>query len=286
MRLLEINRPVHRPCSAFPRAAGRLRAATLLGLILAAPCAGLFAQPMIEANAVLTSQSGPVEVLDAAGNVRHVKPRSALMPEALQWSTGPDGRAYLTFSNGTAVGLGASTQLRFLEYRQQPFTPEKAGFRYEPSTSRLRFSLERGEIAVVCQRVSPVSDIRVDLPYGSLRIQRGIASIRYDQTGLHLAMIEGNLTYDYPGGEEREFVSAGSSVRISAQSAKRGEVADRRPLEELFAETAQLHKAAQNASRRVLFRANAGTGAPPEPALVVRPVAYEQPSPRPYEFRE
>lgn len=241
---------------------------------------------MIEANAVLTSQSGTIKIRDASGQNRRIEPRVSMNPTGLQWSTENNAQAFLAFSNGAAIGIGESTRLRFLDYEQTPFGPEKAGFSYEPSKSKLILALESGEIALVCQRLSPISELRVQLPQGSLRLHRGIAHIRYDQTGLYLAMIEGNLTYNYPGEAAREFVSAGSLIRISDQSAQRQRVAARMPIDALTAEAGQLHQAATHASRRVFFQANTGTGGPPEPLMVVSPADYEQPSPRPYEFKE
>lgn len=241
---------------------------------------------MIEGSAVLTSQSGTIEVVDDSGRNRPVEPRISLDPVGMQWTTGNNAQAFLALSNGTAIGIGESTRLQIMDYKQGPFGPEKEGFSYEPSTSNLSLKLESGEIALICQRLSPISELRVYLPNGSLRIHRGIAHIRYDQTGLHLAMVEGNSTYYYPGEAAREFVSGGSLIRISDPSAQRQQVADRLSIDALSAEAVQLHQAATHASRRVLFQANTETGAPPEPIMVVNPQYYEQPSPRPYEFKE
>lgn len=241
---------------------------------------------MIEGNAVLTSQSGTPQILDESGQNRSVKPRISLLPTGLQWATGKDTQAFLALSNGAAIGIGESTRLRFLNYQQRPFASEKEGFSYEPSTSTLSLELESGELALVAQRISPISELRVSLPQGSLRVHRGIAHIRYDQTGLHIAMIEGNLTYDYPGETAREFVSGGSIIRISDRSAQRREVASRGLIDVLPADAVQLHQAATHASRRVLFQANAETATPPEPVMVVNTEYFNQPSPRPYEFKE
>lgn len=247
---------------------------------------GLHAQAMIEGNAVLTSRNGTIRIADQAGQIRSVEPRTGFNPNGVQWGNENNARAFLALSNGSAIGIGGSTRLRFIDYQQVSFGADKTSFSYEPSTSRLTLELETGEIALACQRLSPISDIRVGLPYGSLRIHRGIAHIRYGSTGLHLAMIEGNLTYYYPGSDAREFVAAGSIIRISDQSARRQQVAERMSMDTLSAEAVELYQAATHASRRVHFQANAETGAPPEPLMVVSPDYYEQASPRPYEFKE
>jgi len=241
---------------------------------------------MIKGSAVLTSQSGTIEVVDDSGRNHPIEPRVSLDPVGMQWTTGNNAHAFLAFSNGTALGIGKSTHLRIPDFMQRPFGPETEGFSYEPSTSKLTVELVSGELALVAQRVSPVSEFRVHLPYGSLRVHRGIAHIQYNETGLYLAMIEGNSTYYYPGDTAREFVSAGALIRISDQSAQRQQVADRLSIDALSAEAVRLHQAATHASRRVLFQANTETGAPPEPLMIVSPDYYEQPSPRPYEFNE
>lgn len=281
-----IDRYDPRPHRQLRAVAAALRVAVqvVLGSLFLAE--GLSARAMIEGNAVVTSWIGSVDVTDASGGKRAIQPRAPLSPSGLHWSTANDAGAFLALSNGTAVGIGASTRLQIIEFQQKTFGPEKAGFDYEPSESAVLLELKSGEIALSCQRLSPVSDFRVRLPHGSLRIHRGIVHLRYDSTGLHIAMIEGNLTYYYPDETTREFISAGTLLRISEQSAQRQQVANRGSLEALSAEAVQLHRATTHASQRVFFKANATTGQAPEPVLVVRPEYFEQASPRPYEFKD
>ncbi len=247
---------------------------------------GLSAQAIIEGNALVTSWNGSVEVIDASGEKRAIQPRLPFSPSGLHWNSAKDAGAFIAFSNGTALGIGANTRLQIIDFQQKPFGPEKAGFDYEPSESKLMLELKSGEIALSCQRLSPISDLRVRLPYGSLRVHRGTVLLRNDSTGLHIAVIEGNLTYDYPDESTREFVSAGTLLRISEQSARRREIADRGSLDALSAEAVQLHRATTHASRRVLFKANAASGQAPEPVLVLRPEYFKQTSPRPYEYND
>jgi hypothetical protein len=286
MNTRRINRQGTRQSSGAASVVNWQPAVWLLLLTALSTPHDLPAQSAIRANAVLTSQSGTVRVSDASGQAYPVEARSSLLAGGLAWHTEEKSEAFLVFSNGTALGIGQSTRIRVLEYQQRPFSKEKAGFSYEPSTSKLSLALDRGEIVLVCERLSPVSELRLDLPQGSLRIHRGVAHIRYDQTGLHIAMIAGNLTYDYPGGTAREIISAGSRIRISDQSAQRREIAEQGPLAELPADASAFYQATQHASRRVFFQANAGTAAPPRPLIVTDADFYEQPSPRPYEFKE
>lgn len=278
---------MHRPSiqRQSPRRPRALRPVLVAFAVLLLPF-DLRAQRMIEGNAVLTSRSGSIQVVENSGQTRSVEPRAGFNPNGLQWTTANNAQAFLAFSNGATLGIDESTRFSILDYKQQPFGPAKEGFSYEPSTSKLTIELESGQLALVARQISPISEVRVLLPHGSLRIHRGIAHIHYNQMGLHVAMIEGNLTYYYPGGTAREFISGGALVRISDQSAQLQQVAARLTVEALSAEAMQLHQAAAHASRRVRFKANIETDNPPEPQLVIRQQYYQQPSPRPYEFKK
>ncbi|TVP76788.1 MAG: hypothetical protein EA353_11575 [Puniceicoccaceae bacterium] len=259
--------------------------ACLTGLITALAPGPLQAEVQIDGNAVMTSRSGPVDFRDAAGTERSVQPRKAFLPAELEWITPKGSQAFFTFSNGTALGIGDATRLRCLEYRQRPFPSEMEGFEYEPSTSVLTLELESGRIALAAPQLSAVSQLVVRVPHGTLRLHRGIAVIQYDEDGLHLRVIEGNLSYHYPDNQGREFVSGGQYIRISDQSARRQQVAERRSLEDLPSGIERLHLATQHARTRVLFKANAAGTEPPQAFMVVSSDYYQQASPRPYEFK-
>jgi hypothetical protein len=169
-------------------------------------------------------------------------------------------------------------------YTQRPFDKEDQILGLEASVSNLKLHLIEGEIAVASNRLSPLSNLRIQLPKGELRLHKGTCLIRLDATGLHITAFEGNLTYYYPDGESREFVSAPKGIRISDQSIERLQVAEVTSAEWLELEQARFCQAAQHASTRVIFQANEATKRPPEPILIVRPQYFQQTYLRPYQF--
>lgn len=246
----------------------------------------LQAQTMIEGSAIVTSRSGSVSAIDASGEGVSTASHEILDPVGLTLSTKKDARIFLTFSNGVAVALNEASVVRCIDYTQRPFDKEDQALDLEPSESNLKLRLIDGQIAVASSRLSPISDLRIQLPKGELRLHKGTCLISLDATGLHITAYEGNLTYYYPDSQSREFVSAPKCIRISDQSMERQRVAKTSAVESLEVEQIRFCQAAQHASKRVTFQANDLTGLPPEPVLIVRPQYFQQPSFRPYQFEE
>jgi hypothetical protein len=241
---------------------------------------------MIEGSAIVTSRSGSVSAIDASGERVSAASHEILDPVGLTLSTKKDARIFLTFSNGIAVALNAASVVQCTDYTQRPFDKEDQALGLEPSESNLKMRLIDGQIAVASNRLSPLSDLRVKLPKGELRLHKGTCLISLDLTGLHITAFEGNLTYYYPDGESREFISAPKIIRISDQSMERQKVAEIRTMDSLGIEQVHFCQAAQHASKRVTFQANESTKLPPEPVLIVRPQYFQQPNFRPYQFVE
>lgn len=239
---------------------------------------------MVEGSAIVTSRSGKVSAIDAAGEQVSAASHATLRPAGLKLSTIKDARIFLTFSNGTALALNEESAVQCAAYTQRPFSKEDQILGLEPSVSNLKLRLIEGEIAVASKRLSPLSNLRIQLPKGELRLHKGTCLIRLDTTGLHITAFEGNLTYYYPDGESREFVSAPKGIRISEQSIERLHVAEVTSADWLEEEQVRFCRAAQHASKRVIFRANEATKRAPEPVLIVRPQYFEQAYFRPYQF--
>lgn len=246
----------------------------------------LQAQTMIEGSAIVTSRSGSVSAIDASGEPVSVASHEMLHPVGLTLSTIKDARIFLTFSNGIAVALNEASLVQCVDYTQRLFDKEDQALGLEPSTSNLKLRLIDGQIAVASNRLSPLSDLRIQLPKGELRLHKGTCLISLDTIGLYITAYDGNLTYYYPDSESREFVSAPKSIRISDQSSERLQVAEASTVESLEIEQVRFCQAAQHASRRVTFQANDSTKLPPEPVLIVRPQYFQQPDLRPYQFEE
>ena len=246
----------------------------------------LQAQTMIEGSAIVTSRSGSVSAINASGERVSTASHEILHPVGLTLSTKKDARIFLTFSNGVAVALNEASVVQCIDYTQRPFDKEDQALDLEPSESNLKLRLIDGQIALASSRLSPISDLRIQLPKGELRLHKGTCLISLDATGLHITAYEGNLTYYYPDNKSREFVSAPKGIRISDQSMERQRVAKASTVESLEVEQIRFCQAAQHASKRVTFQANDSTRLPPKPVLIVRPPYFQQPYFRPYQFKE
>ena len=256
-------------------------------LILLCLCApATLSAEMIDGSAIVTSRSGSVSATNASGDRVSVNARNILQPTGLQLATQEDGRIFLTFSNGVAIALDAGTSIECREYTQRPFNKKEQSQGLEPSISKFLLKFSQGQIGIASNRLSPLSELRIEMPEGEIRFHKGTSLISYDSTGLHISAIEGSLTYYYPDGNSRVFISAPKSVRISDQSMARNQIAETTSSELLEAPAKQFCQAVQHASKRVLFEANDATGLPPVPVLIVRPEYFEQPAKRPYQFKD
>jgi hypothetical protein len=241
---------------------------------------------MIDGSAMVTSRMGKVSATDQKGEAVSVNARDTVLPSGLKLDTDDNGQIFLTFSNGVALGLDVSSSIECRQYTQRPFNQQELSRGLEPSISKLLLNFTRGQIAIASNRLSPLSELRIQLQQGEIRLHKGSCLISYEPTGLQITAFEGNLTYYYPGASAREFVSAPKSIRISPQSMSRKQVAESRSTESLTAEQLQLCKATQHASKRVLFEANQDTMSPPIPFLITRPAYFEKPSMRPYQLKD
>jgi hypothetical protein len=241
---------------------------------------------MIEGSAIVTSRSGSVSAIEASGEEVSIASREILHPVGLTLSTTEDARIFITFSNGIAVALNESSLVQCVDFTQRLFDKEDQALGLEPSVSNLKLRLIDGQIAVASNRISPLSDLRIQLPKGELRLHKGTCLINLDEVGFNITAYEGNLTYYYPDGDSREFVSAPRGIRISDQSMERQKVAEVSTVKSLEIEQVSFCQAAQHASKRVTFQANDSTKLPPEPVLIVRPQYFQQPDFRPYQFVE
>ena len=246
----------------------------------------LKAQTMIKGSAIITSRSGSAHAKDASGERVSTASHEILLPSGLTLSTTKDAYIFLTFSNGVALAMNEESVVQCTDYTQRPFDKEDQVRNLEPSVSNLKLRMIEGQIAIASNQLSPLSELRIQLPKGELRLHKGCCLIRLNTTGLHITAYEGNLIYYYPNSQSREFVSAPKGIRISEQSMERLQVAENTSVETLKAEQAHFCQAAQHASKRVTFRANESTKLPPEPVLIARPEYFQQPEFRPYLFKK
>jgi hypothetical protein len=250
-------------------------------------CAPLHGDEMINGSAIVTSRSGQIKAISSEGQHLGADLHDVLTPTGLRLSTGAKSRFFLTLSNGVAFALDASSSLHFEQYTQRPFTLEEQTLGLEPSVSHLKVHFESGQIAIASNRFSPLSELRVQLPIGELRLHKGTCLIRYEEaTGLQITALDGNLTYYYPEGSERAFIAAPKGVRISRQSAARNQIAETFTADTLPKDASHLSQAAQHASKRVTFEANIDSRMPPKPILIVPPDILHKPPLRSYSFND
>lgn len=243
------------------------------------------AEEMSEGIAVATGIKGSIQIKDADGQSTQPELHDTLILNASTIETGKNAHIFFALSNGTGVGIGQNSEVTFESFIQKPFTEKKESLSYEPSVSILTIRLVTGRLAIVSNKLSPLSQARVHLPTGELRIHSATCIVQNDDIGAHITACEGTLTYHYPDGESREFIVEPQSIRISPQSAMLGKVTESTLLTTLPEAIDQFAKATQHASKRVFFKAGYN-GNPPRPVLIASPAYFDQPVDRPYEFNE
>jgi hypothetical protein len=243
------------------------------------------AEEMIEGIAVATSVKGSVRINNANGQSAQPEQHDALILNGSAVTTGKNAHIFFALSNGMGVGIGQNSEVLFETYVQRPFTAKKETLSYEPSVSILSIRLVTGSLSIVSNKLSPLSQARVHMPTGELRIHSAICIVEYDDRGAHITACDGTLTYYYPDGEKREFIVEPQSIRISPQSALLGKVTESTTLTSLPEAIQQFATATQHASKRVFFQAS-HDGKQLRPVLVAPPAYFDQPVDRPYEFNE
>jgi hypothetical protein len=183
------------------------------------------------------------------------------------------------------IGIGENSAVRFETFIQQPFTEKSERLSHEPSRSILSVRLINGDLAVVSNNLSPLSEARVLLPTGELQIHSATCIIQYNDMGAQITAYKGLLTYKYQDRKHRELIVDPQSIRISPQSAMLGEVTESMTLSSLPRAIEQFSQATQHASKRVFFKAGLN-GHLPRPVLIASPTYLDQPANRPYGFNE
>lgn len=243
------------------------------------------AEEMAEGIAVATSIQGRIEIENTTGHNAHLKLHDALTLNASTVKTGKGAHVFFALSNGMSIGIEENSEVVFETFTQKPFSKDRERLSYEASVSILSIRLITGNLAVVSNKLSPLSQARVYLPSGELRIHSATCIVQNNQMGAHITACEGNITYYYPNGEGREFIVKPQSIRIKPQSAKFGKITENTTLSSLPEAIDRFAKATQHASKRVFFKAGYD-GHPPRPVLIAPPAYFDLPVDRPYEFND
>lgn len=243
------------------------------------------AEEMAEGIAFATSIQGSVQIEDAESYSTQPKLHDTLTLNACTVETGKNAHIFLALSNGMGIGIGEKSAVLFESFVQKPFTNKRERLSNEPSRSILSIRLINGDLAVVSNNLSPLSEAHVFLPTGELQIHSAACIIQYNNMGAQISAYSGLLTYKYPDPKQRELIINPQSIRISPQSAVLGEVTENMTLSSLPKAIEQFAQATQHASTRVFFKAG-HNGHPPRPVLIASPTHLNQAVKRPYEFNK
>ena len=241
------------------------------------------ADEMIEGIAIATSIRGSIQIETADEQRIHLKLHDELTLNATTIKTGKKAHLYFALSNGMGIGISENSEIIFETYLQRPFPPTRERISHEPSVSILSIRLTSGSIAIASNELSPLSQARIYLPTGELRIHSATCIVQNDTLGTHITACEGTITYYYPDGESREFIVEPQSIRISPQNAKLGKVSKVSTLNTLPKALERFAQATEHASQRVFFEASYD-GKLLCPTLITSPTYFNQSTERPYVF--
>lgn len=235
--------------------------------------------------ALVTTARGDVTFTTSSGKARQAELHAVETLTGIEVTSGKEGYAFFSLSNGSALGIHNNSQVRFESYQQRPFPPEKESFEYEASHSKLIVHLVEGSLSFSAERLSPLSAIIIKLPIGQIETYKASGRVVYDERGALITITSGIVSYDYPGIEEEEFINGPNQVRISKQSAALGRIAESSPESAPSRElTERLVQATHRANQRAIFKVPSDEAAIPRPVLVAKPEALQKPTPRPYNY--
>jgi hypothetical protein len=236
--------------------------------------------------ALVTSHQGEVTIQSAEGKIRAAELHAVETLTGLEITSADGDYIFFSLSNGIGLGVYGNSRVHFKHYQQRPFPAEKENLEYEPTLSKLNVELLEGSLIFSAEHLSPLSEIVIQLPQGQVQISRGSGRVHYGGSDALISITSGIITYSYPNTSEQEFIHAPNQVRISDASARRGRIVESKsiasdPASEV---TKHLVDAARHASERVAFRVVGAGASIPQPVLVAKPKALQQPSPRPYRY--
>ncbi len=148
--------------------------------------------------------------------------------------TGPNSRATLAFSNGTAIEIEPNTYFSINQFLQEPFKPDAinlATAKTEPTTSITQMTLKKGSIAGDVRKLNAGSKMEIQTPVGTAGI-RGtkfkltITSVSADGSFVgSLSVPEGSVTFTDSAGKTTT-VSAGQTLSLRGNLGQPLSVAD------------------------------------------------------------
>lgn len=140
-------------------------------------------------------------------------------------ATGRRSMVTLHFSNGTAMRLGADSEIEIEEFGQQPTTSaiKFAELKTEPTLSRTRVRLVKGDLAIDVRplKVARGSSLQVATPAGTLRTGEGVVRVAstMSSVGLGVCTLElqrGAAEFELPGAAYQP-VAAGTKLAFALE---------------------------------------------------------------------
>ena len=174
-------------------------------------------------------QEGQVEVVKLSGKVDMVLngQTTALklndrVPQKAKIVTAIDASVVLAFSNGASTQLGSDTELVIDEYLQDPFaeTVKVAALTDEPSVSRTKLSLNRGELVgnVKKLKYERGSSFSVQTPVGAAGIRGTTFRIVFRPQGTGQAFFTLSTASGIVAFEQPSAGTSGATTSTPAQS--------------------------------------------------------------------
>jgi hypothetical protein len=256
-------------------------------LVLSAGLCAAQAAEMRDGIAVITSQKGAIQITDANGRSFSPDLHETVRLSRSTIETAEGAHLFMALSNGVGVGIYESSEVLVESYQQRPFSAKQQSIRHEPSKSELSLRITQGAIALAGNRLSPISQLRVKLPNGAIRVHSASCVVQCNDLETMVTACHKESTFTYYSSTEttQEFVVGPERLRlneVNGQTVLKTESITTASQDEACQ---QLAAASELASQRVFFKATA-EGEAPHPVLIVSPDYFEQPAARPYQFNE
>ena len=183
---------------------------------------------LLAPGAIIVTQVSGVVNMTANGTSTSLRVDSAV-PQNAKINTAVNSSVALVCSNGAMIKLGADTELVVEEFLQDPFgaTFRVAELVVEPSISRIRLALNRGELVGNVKRLKhdQGSSFTVQSPVGTAGIRGSPANFRLvfrpsgvGQASFSLSSAMGSVSFQQPSrGDDGILVPVGQEIAVTVK---------------------------------------------------------------------
>lgn len=166
-------------------------------------------------------QPGYVSVDSFVGKVRadglpgKLTRHHAFQPDGITLASGRDGFLSLVFSNGMSIHMGASSEMKILEFAQQSWHPGESNPDFEPSRSRIKIQLIQGDFAITQRQAFPTSELVFTVPQGTVETLSPAIYVQLQPTEAALFVLEGRALFHPSSQSRRDFVQSGQVLNLN-----------------------------------------------------------------------